>query len=401
VVGRRRGARLPRLSAAIAVALVTALLPAGPARAASAIRFLNPSKLTDTSTLRLSDKADNDTAYHLVAWVQQVPPSPLVEFELQATGENAQTITATRVGSSDTWEAFFDIPSSDSDGPYDLRARLYSGSSEVDNTEAKVTVTNATTPAPTAAETIEITYPGDGGTFGFFTPKGKLANGVVAVKASSGTRQARIFYTQSDPGNDPTWKLCGVGSVNQTSFVARVRCELKEGDAPSSVSALAAVANRTPSQTEPSAGLDDTTDAHRIVPYVQQPTSISVAPQAQSVNPDKCTPLIVATVLDQAGQPISQANVDVHAVGPSDQLRFERFSGSGQGAPRQGARHRLQRRQQRELRDQSGRPQHPGRGRHQAHRIHRGDNQRRAVQLHVARGRGGLVDVHDLGRRRR
>ena len=318
-----RPARLRRVAGVFAVALLASLFPLSSANAASSIRFLNPSGYT--ATLRLSDKADSDSAYHLVAWVQQVPANPLVEFELQPTGQNAQTISASRVGNTDTWEAFFDIPSGFSDGPYDLRARLYSGSSEVDNDEKRVTITNSQPPAPpTAAETLEITYPADGGSFGFFTPKGKPTNSVVVVKTSSGARQARVFYTQSDPGNDPTWKLCGFGSVNQSTFVARVRCELKEGDAPASVAAVAAVANRTPPapSTEPNPGLDDTGDAHRIVPYVQQPTSFTVAPQAQSVNPDKCSPLVVATLLDQAGQPIVAANVDVHAVGPSDQLRF-------------------------------------------------------------------------------
>ncbi|HEY7875509.1 MAG TPA: hypothetical protein VIG64_10355, partial [Actinomycetota bacterium] len=48
----------------------------------------------------------------------------------------------------------------------------------------------------------------------------------------------------------------------------------------------------------------------------------AVNPQAQSVNPGECTQAITATLLDQNGQPIAGANVDIHAVGPSDQLRF-------------------------------------------------------------------------------
>jgi hypothetical protein len=308
----------------MALSLIAGLLQIGSAHAAPAISFINPSTYDNTTTLQLSDKPDSDGAYHLVAWVQQVPANPIVEFELQSTGQNAETINATRVGSSDTWEAFFDIPAPDSDGPYALRARLYSGGTEVANDEEAVTINNSQEPPapPTAAETLEITYPANGGSFGFFTPKGKATNGVVVVKASSGTKQARVFYTQSDPGNDPNWKPCGFGTVNQTTFTARVRCELKDGDTPASVSAVAAVANRTPAQTDPNAGLDDTGDAHRIAPYVQQPTSFSLSPQAQSSDPDKCTPLTVATLLDQAGQPIAQANVDIHAIGPSDQLRF-------------------------------------------------------------------------------
>jgi hypothetical protein len=292
------------------------------ARAAAAIEFLNPSMYRATTTMQLSDVGDNDAAYHLVAWVQEVPASPLVEFEIQSTGQNPDTITATRVGSSDTWEAFYEIPDNNTDGPYVLRARLYSGGTEVANDEKTVTINQSDVPPPPAAETVEITYPANGGPFGFFTPKGKPTNGVIAVKASEGASQVVAFYTQSDPGNVPVWESCGTAAPNATTFLARIRCTLADGDAPASVSGIAAVANRTPAQTDPNASLDDTGDAHRIFPYVQQPSRFNVVPAGTSADPETCTGLITATLLDQSGQPIAQANVDAHAVGPSDQLRF-------------------------------------------------------------------------------
>jgi hypothetical protein len=308
-------------SAVAALALVAALFPATAAHAQVAIEFLNPSDYSPT--MQLSDVGDSDAAFHLVAWVKSVPASPLVEFELQATGENPQTINAARVGSTDTWEAFFQIPDDSTDGPYVLRARLYSGATEVANDQiGTVTVNQSDVPPPPAAETVEITYPANGSPFGFFTPKGKATNGVIVTKSSPGTRQVRAFYTQSDPGTDPEWRACGFATP--AGGVARIRCTLASGHAPSSVTAVAAVANRTPPapQTEPNQGLDDSGDAHRVSPYVQQPNRFSVVPQAQSVSPNQCTPAITATLLDQLDQPIAQANVDLHAVGPSDQLRF-------------------------------------------------------------------------------
>ena len=307
----------------VVLSLLAALLPASPAKAAATIEFLNPSGYSSATNKQLSNLSDSDSAYHLVAWVGAVPTNPLVEFEIQTTGQNAQTITATRVGSSDTWEAFWEIPDSDSDGAYTLRARLYSSSSEVDNDEETVMINRDPVPPPAPAETAEISYPADGGSFGFFTPKGKDTNGVITVKTSDGATQVRAFYTLSDPGNEPVWTLCGFGSVN-AQLIARIRCTLKSGDLPGDVAAVAAVANRTPTQTDPNAGLDDSGDAHRVIPYVQQPTSFNINPQAQSLNPgaSACTGAIVATLLDQTGQPIAQANVDVHAVGPNDQLRF-------------------------------------------------------------------------------
>jgi hypothetical protein len=320
-------------AALTAACVLVALLPATGARAAASIEFLNPSAYrATTTTLNLSDVGDNDAAYHLVAWVQEVPSSPLVEFEIQATAENPQTIPASRVGSSDTWEAFYEIPDNSTDGPYVLRARLYSGGTEVANDEKNVTLNHQDVPPPPAAETVEITYPANGAPFGFFTPKGKPTNGVIGIKASEGTRQVVAFYTQSDPGNPPVWESCGSGQPNAETFVGRVRCTLNEGDAPASVSAIAAVANRTPPQTDPNPSLDDTGDAHRIFPYVQQPNRFSVLPSGTTAEPNACTPAITATLLDQFGQPIAQANVDAHAVGPSDQLRFGVIANNGTSA---------------------------------------------------------------------
>jgi hypothetical protein len=316
------------MTVAYAAVVLAALFPATGVRAAAAIEFINPSQYRGaTTTMQLSDMGDNDAAYHLVAWVQEVPSSPLVEFEIQATGENPQTLNAFRVGSTDTWEAFYEIPDNNTDGPYVLRARLYSGGTEVANDEKTVTINQADVPPPPAAQTVEISYPANGAPFGFFTPKGKATNGVLVTKASEGTRQVVGFYTQSDPGNLAEWESCGSGAPAAMTFVARVRCTLNEGDTPASVTAVAAVANRTPSQAAPNPSLDDSGDAHRVFPYVQQPSRFSFAPQATSADPENCTAVIAGTLLDQQGQPIAQANVDAHAVGPSDQLRFGTITG--------------------------------------------------------------------------
>jgi hypothetical protein len=313
--------------------LVLVVLPIAPARAASTIEFLNPSQYRGTTTnMQLSDVGDNDVAFHIVAWVGEVPSSPLVEFEIQTTAQNPQTITANRVGSSDTWEAFYEIPDGNTDGPYTLRARLYSGGTEVANDEKSVMINQSDVPPPPAAETVEISYPSDAGPFGFFTPKGKSTNGVIVAKASEGTQQVVGFYTQSDPGDAPVWESCGSGAPNSTTFIARVRCTLNEGDTVASVTAVAAVANRTPSQTNPNANLDDSGDAHRVFSYVQVPSGFSFLPQSTTADPNNCTGAIVGTLLDQSGQPIAQANVDAHAVGPSDQLRFGSIGNNGTSA---------------------------------------------------------------------
>ncbi|MCA1705948.1 MAG: hypothetical protein LC808_22880, partial [Actinobacteria bacterium] len=93
------------------------------------IQLLNP---TQGTTPYISDKNDGtDTAYHIVAAVSTVPANPAAEFEFEDADGTRTSVTATRVGASDTWEAFFDIPGSMADGTYTLRAVLFSGPSEV------------------------------------------------------------------------------------------------------------------------------------------------------------------------------------------------------------------------------------------------------------------------------
>ncbi|MEA2453287.1 MAG: hypothetical protein QOG04_1997, partial [Actinomycetota bacterium] len=61
--------------------------------------------------------------------------------------------------------------------------------------------------------------------------------------------------------------------------------------------------------------------AHRVVPYVQTPTGVTMDPESDEVKIAACTPL-TATVRDQSGEPIAGVNIDVHAEGPDDQLKF-------------------------------------------------------------------------------
>lgn len=304
-------------------ALLAATLPTTPAQAAPAIRFLNPSDYT--ANLVLSDEQDRDAAFHLVAWVKEVPASPLVEFELQPTtpGSSGATISAERVG-NDTWEAFYPISTTFPDGAYDLVARLYNGqpgnAQEITNTTMRVTVNRDQVPPPPEAKTAEITYPDNGGPLGFFSPRGDLPNAVFDYLVSSGTEQVRALFTQSDPGNDPEWVECGTGDVPE-GLGGKVRCTLTQGVNPLDVTAVAVVANRSVPPAPANAALDDTGDAHRVVPYAQTPATVLVSPESTTTALSDCKTHDVR-VLDQRQRPIADLNVDVHAVGPDDQLRF-------------------------------------------------------------------------------
>ncbi|MFN2586488.1 MAG: hypothetical protein ABR613_00010 [Actinomycetota bacterium] len=305
-------------------ALVGALLPAAPAAAAPAIAFLNPSGYT--TPVRISDVQDRDGFVHLVAWAKEIPSQALVEFEIRPPGQqNAATFTADRVA-DDTWEEFIPLPDTfvDSAG-YTLTVRLYRGvpgdADEVANAEMLVEVDQSEVPPP-KRETVELQYPENGGRAGFFTPKGKRSNIVLDYQASTGTNQVRAFYTLSDPGAAPVWEeSCGSGVPDDAGF-GKVRCTLAEGHNPLDVAAVAVVSNKTAPPAPPSGQLDDTGDAHRVMPYVQVPQTVEVSPGPQTVTLAECF-VLAALVEDQFGRAVAAANVDVHADGPEDELYFE------------------------------------------------------------------------------
>ena len=318
------------MRATVAAALLATMLVPTYARAQAGptVEFLNPSDYT--TTVELSDKTDQNDAIHLVAWVGNVPPNPLVEFEISSTTTGTTTIDADRAG-TDTWEAFFS-PGGLPDGQYTLRAILYRDftgvgtGTEVDTTEKVVALNSNEIPPPPPQDTVEITYPENGGSFGIHKPKGKRSNGIIEAIASDDTDrgQIRVLYTTSAPGTDPDWVLCGSGRV--VDGLARARCTLAEGTEGAQVRAIAAVANETPWPADPSAVADGTGDAHRVLPYNQIPRFVEINPDAVSTEPSTSNsptcPQFVATVFDELARPVADANIDVHVTGPDDQIRY-------------------------------------------------------------------------------
>ena len=304
-------------------ALLASLLPASPAVAAPTIAFLNPSEYTAPPP-EISDVQDADGFVHLVAWAKEIPSQALVEFELQPAAQNAATFTGERVG-NDTWEFFMPIPDAHPDAAtYTLRARLYSGvpgdADEVAMTEMTVEVNQSPVPPPTG-ETVELSYPDNGQRLGIFLPKGKRPVTVFDYAASVDTERVRAFYTLSDPGATPDWEdSCGFSTPDDQGF-GKVRCVLAEGHSPLDVSAVAVVSNKTSPPAPPSPALDDTGDAHRVQPYLQQPSSVEIADGNRTVELSKCH-IMTAFVNDQFDRAVPAANVDIHADGPEDELHF-------------------------------------------------------------------------------
>ncbi len=303
---------------------MASLLVPVPASAAPAIKFLNPSGYT--AALTLSGKPDVNPTYHLVVWASELPSNPVVEFEFtSATGQSA-TFDGTRVG-TDTWEANANLAAVGGDGPYTLRAFLYSGTTEVASDELNVTVNNQDMFPPPAAETVEMTWPDNGAQLGFFSPPGGgRPTTVIDVTTSGGAQQVRSFYTLEKPGAVPDWQPCGSAGVsvpeNSQTGTASIRCTLGEGHSANQVTAVASVANQTPPPAPPNEAADQSGDAHRVVPYTSKPARVLFDDSTKRHDDlTKCV-FFTAFVVDQLERPLPGANVDLHAVGPDDQLRF-------------------------------------------------------------------------------
>ncbi|MDQ4065368.1 MAG: hypothetical protein M3161_04915 [Actinomycetota bacterium] len=294
------------------------------------IQFYNPSPGNSTV---ISTKSDgSDTTYHLVAVAREVPSNPLVEFKYQVGTANEISIgIATRVGETDAFELNWSVPTS-LDGSITLKAILYNGAIEVGRDQQTATVNNSDSPESPQAETVEITYPRNGSNAGFWTPATGQAFTVVNTTSSvalappstsRGTLSVTVRYTKTPPGQEPAWISCGTATPSSAG-TASTRCTLASGDTPAQVTGIAAQASQQLSQLATGSG-----DAHRVFPYNQVPTRVTLNPESQSGKPaGACADIITATLLDQNDQPIAGANVDVHAKGPTDNLRFDDSAGN-------------------------------------------------------------------------
>jgi len=315
------------------------------------IEFLNP---TEDTSIVVSDGQDSDTAYHINTWVQSVPATPSVEFQLIAGEDPPIALGNGTQRGADAFDFFWAIADTVEDGPYTLKAILKSNGLEVDSAEIAIEVNRdeGALPLPEPddpAATIEIDDPNNGGPAGIYTSPGEepTKSFVVAYTASANAVSFTAHYSLSEPGTVPEWTACG-GDGGESpddnenangTFSGTYRCELAAEDSPTQVKAVALNPTTNPLAPLPAEGeFPGAADAHRIHSYNQEATTVSVTPETQNViDLAKCA-LLTTTVLDQNGEVIAGHNVDVHASEPSDNLNFDtgaEYSDAGQG-PDQG-----------------------------------------------------------------
>ncbi len=315
------------------------------------INFLNPSRFSEEISTR--DEGGGDEAantYHLVAWVNALPSDANVEFRYRINGRSEETLIgeATPVLPGDTFEFLWeDIPDEIPEGEetFELYAILYSGDTEVARDTEDDLLMNNTGPPDDDEEdgsTIELTYPVNGGAFGIFERQDRPTQAMIDTVRSVGSTESNVlesdvFYSISEPGSEPTWTFCGAEDGLDSGVPAEIRCSLSASHELEEVTAVAALA--VDLSCEPfvilCAADEESGDAHRVLVYEQDPTTLTLTPDQQNERPatsttssgavveGACSAIITATLTDQNDRPIANAPIDIHAIGPSDNLRFD------------------------------------------------------------------------------
>ena len=344
--GTTRGTAL--LSAALLVVASTMVL-AGTSfgQIVPKIAFLNPSSFASAGErgLIVSDAAPTvgpgccegaGSGYRLSAWVSNAPPGSSVFFQVVQRAIDIE-ITETSSPSPNMWEANWSIPPEILDGTAKLYAYLVLNEEPIAVAEADVTIMRV-------QEHAHLNYPAPGGAFGTYAA---LADSLTEGEAATRTPPAgvvdawyndeadiayvRALYTTSDPGSEPVWNVCGTETNTASGALNGIRCTVKPEDQ-LRVTAIAAVANDSPDDYENR--FNQAGDAVAVSnPYAQDLTNFSmVTAGVQRVERETvskqyfCSESESAVLKDQVGRQIVGANVDVHAAGPSDTLKFNTFS---------------------------------------------------------------------------
>jgi hypothetical protein len=311
------------------------------------IEFLNPSSfaMAGERGIILSDAAPDsgpgadatEGRYRFSAWVANAPVGSRVFFAVQQRTIDIEIAASETSNTDSTWEADWQIPATILDGPATVNAYLVVGDEAIDTAVQPVTIMST-------QERAELAYPQSGGSFGTFAPLASElpASGGAARKKPIGIVDApywsgidityiRTFYTTSAPGTKPVWKVCGTEDVGDSSNSYAdngVRCQLTSAADQTVITAMATVANDSPDDYENR--FNEAGDAVALSSsYAQTPTNLSLVTnglQRAELEPVSeefyCSTTEILLLEDQLGRQIAGANIDVHATGPSDALKF-------------------------------------------------------------------------------
>lgn len=324
------------------------------------IKLVNPD--TSTSNVISAESDTVDTAYHLVAWVANAPSGAVVQFKYDSDAENTPEVNINcietnspnaRFVSPDTYECHWNLTGIEDGDSGTLRAVLYNDAGTQSSQDSETVTIDHT------AQTVEIVYPTQAGRVGFYTGSDGVATAMIDVRSSAaepasedavtGTEvheRVDVYYSAAPPGAEPDFVLCGSGEVDGGTQES-IRCDIadnpetagREND-PTRVTAIAAVpVHVEDGPVEPAGDLPDpdfsedagAADAHRAFGYEQDPTTVTITNQTQTKDVGTCSNVITATVRDAEGRQVVGVNMDVHAMGPTDNLFFDDSDASDDG----------------------------------------------------------------------
>jgi hypothetical protein len=277
--------------------------------------FLNPSATGPGNVI--SDKLDgtNGTYRFLVRAGDNGSGVSSVQIQTEDcdADTNFETIgTATRVGSTDTYEYQWDIsaytPATDVAACATglVRALVTAGNAEtsfIGGSGGQAVIFN-----DSAAETAAITTPANGGNPGFFA-FGAQNLGNIRGTASAGATAVTGYYSTSALGTDPNWAACGTDSAlvtpsGGTTQTFDITCDLG-ATAATSVTALGVL---------PAGGTADSGDAVRVSPVAQTLQSMSITPSSDTQSTGFCNTYAVQ-LRDAGGNAIIGVPIQVQVVG--------------------------------------------------------------------------------------
>ncbi len=297
---------------------------------------------------KISDRFDGvDNAYHVLVTTANAPQNAVLELYLGETTIDTLDPVPGRPG---VYELYWQIPDSLGEGAATLKVRMYAlqGSTLEEVAAAEIAVEmnhrSTTPPVPDQApadETVEITWPNNGGLLGFYKPKGGPWRAAIDAYASDRTEQVDVLYSKSAPGTVPEFVNCGTQGLYSTAqyFETEIpfstTCTLVGTDVPSQVKAIAVVTHELddPDRTESGTGNEltqDSADVHLVNTYLQTPSlmTVNVAPDPNTQWPaarrrrtSGCIPYKIV-VTDHLSRPVQGANVDTDIAGPGDTPQY-------------------------------------------------------------------------------
>lgn len=276
-------------------------------------------------------------AYRLSAWVANAPSDASVFFLVTQSPLEFEIVPDEKT-ENNSWIADWDVPPEVLDGPATIAAFLVQGEQVLASDETDVTIM-------TFQEASRITHPSLGGSFGTFSPLANTlpAEGAAERKAPMGVVDAlytgtakitwlRTFYTTSAPGQEPEWKVCATETATASGAGNGSRCALQDPADQGAITAVASVANDSPDTYDET--FNQSGDAVPVGdPYVQVPTQLALGGtvfeevgKVEGSDRFSCSGNQTVTLTDQLGRAIPGANIDVHATGPTDGLKFHTFA---------------------------------------------------------------------------